>query len=159
MFDTTIVAWKTRLRQRQAAANPGQLPDAGAEQGRDLHTLYQNRDLLPDWVSASSKAIHCLEQLGPLAWHDFPERSLENPSPLPVVPYAAVAAAYLIKLEQGLVSVGHLPDYPVDHAAAISMSSSARQMSRLPSDSAPFHRFLPGCRLPFGKRDRTSPKT
>ncbi len=115
MFDTAIVAWKDRLRQRQSAPNPVHRLGASAEEDKNLHSLYQNRHRLPDWVSTSAIAMRCLEQLGPLAWHDFPERSLQNPSLLPVVPYAAVAAAYLIKLEHGLVSVGHLRRYLVEH--------------------------------------------
>ena len=115
MFNTAIVAWKDRLRQRRAAPNPSQRLDAELGRGRDLHTLYQHQHQLPAWVTTSPIAMRCLEQLGPLAWHDFPERSLENPSPLPVIPYAAVAAAYLIKLEHGLVSVGHLRRYLVEH--------------------------------------------
>ncbi len=115
MFYTAIVAWKARLRQRQPAPDGARHNQVGLGQRADLHTLYHNQQQLPVWVATSPVAMRCLEQLGPLAWHDFPERSLENPSPLPVIPYAAVAAAYLIKLEQGLVSAGHLRRYLIEH--------------------------------------------
>ena len=53
-----------------------------------------------------------LDLLSPLAWDHFPERNLAwQPAP---VPYAALAVACLIKLDQQLVSMGRLRQYLVD---------------------------------------------
>lgn len=58
-----------------------------------------------------------LELLSPLAWDRFPERNLAwQPTP---APYAALAAACLIKLDQQLVSMGRLRQYLVDNPALI----------------------------------------
>lgn len=122
MFSTPIVAWFASLHQRYealAAPAPRQNPQTTSRPGCDLHALYLNQQLLPGWVSNSPTAIHILHLLGPLAWHDFPERSLDNPSPLPVIPYAAIAAAYLIRLDEGLVSVGRLRRHLIRHPELI----------------------------------------
>jgi hypothetical protein len=58
-----------------------------------------------------------LDLLGPLAWDQFPERNLDWPTPTIVVPYAAFAAACLVKLDQGLPSFGRLRTFLVENPA------------------------------------------
>lgn len=99
MASVPIVPWFGRLTQRMRRpswlwARP------------DLHTLGTHPDLLPPFMQASVVALRYLDLLSPLAWQRFPERNLAwQPSP---VPYAALAAACLIKLDQQLVSMGRL---------------------------------------------------
>ena len=65
----------------------------------------------------SAVALRYLDLLSPLAWDRFPERNLAwQPPP---IPYAALAAACLIKLDQQLVSMGRLRRYLVEHPAVL----------------------------------------
>ena len=66
---------------------------------------------------ASPVARRYLDLLSPLAWNHFPERNLAwQPAP---VPYAAVPAACLIKLDEQLVSMGRLRQYLISHHPAL----------------------------------------
>jgi hypothetical protein len=56
-----------------------------------------------------------LDLLGPLAWPDFPERDLLRNWGQPAVPYAAFAAACLIKLNDARVSMADLQAFLVDN--------------------------------------------
>jgi hypothetical protein len=58
-----------------------------------------------------------LRLLGPLAWGQFPERDLVRNYGQPAVPYAAFAAACLIKLDQGHVYMSQLRRYLIEHPA------------------------------------------
>ena len=85
----------------------------------DLHTLGAQPTRLPAFVQASPVARRYLDLLSPLAWDQFPERNLAwQPAP---VPYAALAAACLIKLDQQLGSMGRLRQYLVDQPAALAL--------------------------------------
>jgi hypothetical protein len=58
--------------------------------------------------------------LGPLDWDGFPERSVDHPWPGPApAPRAPYVAAYLVKLHEGLRSMGHLRRYLSEHPALI----------------------------------------
>jgi hypothetical protein len=85
----------------------------------DLHTLWLHPDRLPKLVTDTPSALRILDLLGPLDWAHFPERNLQRNWGHPTVPYAAFAAACLVKLNEGLVSMGDLREYLVEHPAFI----------------------------------------
>jgi hypothetical protein len=60
-----------------------------------------------------------LELLGPLDWTHFPERDLERRWCQPAVSFAAFSAAMLLKLNEGLDSMGDLRLYMVEHPGLI----------------------------------------
>jgi hypothetical protein len=110
MASIPIVPWFGRLTQR--IRRPDWL-----RARPDLHTLGVNPAWLPPFVQESAVALRYLDLLSPLAWDRFPERNLAwQPTP---IPYAALAAACLIKLDQQLVSMGRLRQYLVEHPALI----------------------------------------
>lgn len=74
----------------------------------DLHNLYLYPDRLPYSVRDSAEVIRCLNLLGPLAWDCFPERDLQRNYGHASTPYAALAAACLLKLEFGIGSYARL---------------------------------------------------
>jgi hypothetical protein len=86
---------------------------------RDLHTLWRHTGDLPRFVSETPVAQRVLDLLGPLDWPHFPERNLTRNWGQTTVPYAAFAAAYLVKLNEGLVSMGDLRQYLVEHPALV----------------------------------------
>jgi hypothetical protein len=60
-----------------------------------------------------------LDLLGPLHWERFPERDLQRNWGQTAVPYAAFAAAYLVKLNEDRVFMSKLCEYLVEHPAFI----------------------------------------
>lgn len=110
MASIPIVPWFGRLTQR--VRRPDWLRTRP-----DLHTLGANLTSLPSFVQESAVAMRYLDLFSPLAWDRFPERNLAwQPQP---VPYAALTAACLVKLDQQLVSMGRLRQYLVEHPALI----------------------------------------
>jgi len=85
--------------------------------GRNPYHLAQHLDRLPRFVQECAVAVRHLRLLSPLAWHLFPERNLLRNWGQPAVPYAPFAAAYLIKLDQGIDYLSKLREYLVDHPA------------------------------------------
>jgi hypothetical protein len=85
----------------------------------NLHTLWLHPDKLPKFVTDTPAARRVLDLLGPLDWTHFPERNLQRNWGQAAVPYAAFAAACLVKLNEGLVSMGDLRRYLVEHPAFI----------------------------------------
>lgn len=85
----------------------------------NLHHLAQQPTQLPRFVRESAVAMRYLQVLGPLTWDQFPERNLCHKKGFPAVPYAPFAAAYLVKLDQHLVSMAQLRQYLVDHPALV----------------------------------------
>jgi hypothetical protein len=75
---------------------------------------------LPRFVRESVVALKYLHLLGPLDWACFPERPdlRFDPERAPL-PYAAFAAAYLIKIDQHLPYMSDLWDYLVEHPALV----------------------------------------
>jgi hypothetical protein len=63
--------------------------------------------------------MRLLDLLGPLHWEAFPERNLQRQWCRPPIPYAALAAAELIKLNEHLPSLGHLRRYLYEHAGLV----------------------------------------
>jgi hypothetical protein len=84
----------------------------------DLHTLWLHRDQLPKFATTPA-ALRILELLGPLDWAGFPERNLIRDWGQVAVPYAAFAAVCLMKLNEGLDSMGDLRQYLVEHPGFI----------------------------------------
>jgi hypothetical protein len=70
-------------------------------------------------VTDVSAALRILDLLGPLDWTHFPERDLQRNWGQVAVPYAAFAAACLVKLNEGLVSMADLRQYLVEHPGFI----------------------------------------
>ena len=85
----------------------------------DLHTLWVQASRLPALITQSAPTMRYLELLGPLAWEQFPERDLQRNWGQTTVPYAAFAAACLVKLEETRQSMGDLRSFLVDHPLLI----------------------------------------
>ncbi len=85
----------------------------------DLHTYWLNPDLLPRQASESPMVGRNLDLLGPLDWGHFPERNLERNWGQPAISYAAFAGAMLVKLNEGLDSMGDLRQYLTEHPSFI----------------------------------------
>lgn len=85
----------------------------------DIHTLWRQADRLPLFVKESPAALRTLDLLGPLAWTQFSERNLLRNWGQTTVPLAACAAACLVKLNEGLVSMGRLRRYLVEQPSFI----------------------------------------
>ena len=84
------------------------------EKQPDLHTLRQCCEHLPDWITSSPTILRCLELLSPLDWAHLPDRNLHRNWGQPTVPFAALIAAELIRLNEGLPSMGHLRRYLIE---------------------------------------------
>jgi hypothetical protein len=85
----------------------------------DLHTLWRQASRLPALITQSAPTMRYLELLGPLAWAQFPERDLQRNWGQTTVPYAAFAAACLVKLEDTRQSMGDLRACLVDQPLLI----------------------------------------
>jgi len=75
---------------------------------------------LPQFVQDCPVAMKHLRLLGQLDWSRFPERPDQRFAPdEPPLPYACLAAAYLVKVEQHLTYVADLREYLVEHPALV----------------------------------------
>jgi hypothetical protein len=75
---------------------------------------------LPKFVAEDAVARKYLDLLGPLDWEHFPERPANQPWPGPApAPRAPYVAAYLVKLNESLRSMGHLRRYLCEHPALV----------------------------------------
>lgn len=76
------------------------------------------RHELPLLIRESSAALKYIELLGPLDWQHFPTRHLgtkrRGPQPYPDAP---VVAAFLVKLDKGIKSMGDLRDHLIEQPA------------------------------------------
>ncbi len=115
MTSTSIVSWIRSRIQSIVSPRRGELREKRAS----LSVLYAEREQLPRFVQESAVAMRYLELLGPLAWEQLPARNLAWPAPGPVIPLPAFCAAYLVKLEQHLVSMGQLRTFLVEHPALL----------------------------------------
>jgi hypothetical protein len=115
MTSISIIPRIGRLKQAGQHPFPA-LTRAGWPQERPtVHHWAAHPPCLPKFVQQSPVAVRYLHLLGPLAWHQLPERAvypLWVPQP---VSYAAFAAACLVKLDRQLVSMGALRCYLLDH--------------------------------------------
>lgn len=85
----------------------------------DLHTTWLHPEQLPKYTAETPVVLRLLELLGPLDWIHFPERNLLRRWCQPAVSYAAFAGAMLIKLNEGLDSMGDLRLYLMEHPGLI----------------------------------------
>ena len=90
-----------------------------SEKPPDLHSLWQLPQLLPRCVADSPTIMRCLDLLGPLDWAHVPERNLQRNWGRISIPYAALAAAELIRLNEALPSMGRLHRFLVEHPGFI----------------------------------------
>jgi hypothetical protein len=87
----------------------------------NLHQAWLHPDLLPPYVTHSPTVLRILDLLGPLDWDHFPERDLKQAFGFPPVPHAAMIAAELIKLNEGLRSLKQLHLFLSEHSGLISL--------------------------------------
>jgi hypothetical protein len=69
-----------------------------------LHTYWLHAHALPPGASDSPTILRCLDLLGPLDWDGVPERNLQRNWGQSTIPYTALIAAELIKLNESLLS-------------------------------------------------------
>ena len=85
----------------------------------DLHTLWQLPQHLPTCVADSPTIMRCLELLAPLDWAHFPERNLHHHHRYPAIPFAALAAVELVRLNEALPSMEKLRQFLCEHPGFI----------------------------------------
>jgi hypothetical protein len=90
-----------------------------SEKPPDLHTGWQLPQYLPRCVTDSATIMRCLDLLGPLDWAHFPERNLQRNWGRVSIPYAALAAAELVRLNETIPSLGLLHRYLIEHPGFI----------------------------------------
>ena len=112
MTDTSIVTqlplWTFSPESQKTSVKP-----------MDLHTLWQLPQHLPLCVTASPTIMRCLDLLGPLDWAHFPERDLHRNWGQFTIPYAALAAAELLRLNEVLPSLRKLQSFLLEHPGFI----------------------------------------
>jgi hypothetical protein len=84
-----------------------------------LHTYWRHPLDLPACVSESLTILRCLELFGPLDWDGCPERNLQRNWGQPTLPYTALIAAELIKLNESLPSTQKLRRFLGEHPGFI----------------------------------------
>ncbi len=112
MTDPTILI---QLALWPDAAWPAQKP----KKSRDGHFGWQGREPLPTFVTDCPVARRYLQLLGPLRWSAFPERDVRPIWRYPTIPWATLAAAELIRLNEGHASLGRLHQYLGEHPSLI----------------------------------------
>jgi hypothetical protein len=85
----------------------------------DLHTLWTQAGSLPASIIESPPVQRYLDLLGPLNWGQLPERNLQRNWGQTTIPYAAFAAACLVKLEENRPSMADLRTFLVEHPLLI----------------------------------------
>lgn len=106
-----ITRW---LAQGKSAPPAPPLPPPG-----DLHTRWCAPAATTEWGTACPTAVRLLDLLGPLPWAAFPERNLVRNWGHTTIPYAALAAAWLAQLNEGVVSMSAWRGYLVEHPVLI----------------------------------------
>ena len=115
MTSNSIIAWIERLKQTPPTDFKTQRQPAEANHRSVLSAWTAP----PAWVQQSAVAQRYLSLLGALAWAELPERESCSINQPPPISYAAFIAAYLVKLDQHLVSMGRLRQYLLEHPALI----------------------------------------
>lgn len=95
------------------------LPPKKLGKTRDLHRCWQAPEPLPACVTESPVALRYLALLGPLRWAEFPDRDLHHQWRYPTIPWTALVAAELIKLNEGHRSVSQLHQFLLEHPGLI----------------------------------------
>ena len=118
------------------------------EDWSDMHTTWLHPEQLPKYASEIPVVLRTLDLLGPLDWARFPERNLRRRWCHPAISYAAFAGAMLVKLNEGLGSMGDMHQYLVEHPGLIPLLGFAVTRSRAypegfsPQASLPTQRHL-----------------
>jgi hypothetical protein len=97
----------------------GHGPAKKPEKTRDLHTVWQAPANAPAFVRDCPVAQRYLQLLGPLRWLELAERDLRPLWRYPTVPWSALAAAELIRLQEGYASMGRVHQYLCEHPGLI----------------------------------------
>jgi hypothetical protein len=114
----------------------------------DLQWQWLHPETLPRFAVETPVIRRRLDLLGPLDWQHFPERNLTRHWVQPAISYAAFAGAMLVKLNEGLASMGDLRQYLVEHPALIPLLGFQTVRSRTytcgfePQASLPTSRHL-----------------
>jgi hypothetical protein len=114
MTDQPIV---TQLPLWTFPLNPRKTP----EKQPDLHTLGQFPTALPRALQESPTIQRYLELLAPLDWGHVPDRNLARNWGQTTIPYTALLAAELIRLNEHLPSMPALHRFLLEHAGFISL--------------------------------------
>jgi len=85
----------------------------------DLHEFWLHPERLPKSAVEMPVVQRTLDLLGPLDWQHFPERNLQRHWVQPAVSYAAFSGAMLVKLNEGLESMGDMRQSLVEHPGLI----------------------------------------
>lgn len=151
MTDRTIV---TQLPLWSFLADAAKI----SEKPPDFSTLWQHRDHLPECVTASPTILRCLELLSPLDWAHFPERNVYRNWGQTTIPYVAFVAAELVRLNEGIPSMGRLRRFLIEQPGFIWLLGFPR--SSMPNTTLGFN---PQASLPtyrhFTRVLRTMPNT
>ena len=109
MTDSSIVTqlplWSFAPKVQKTSVNP-----------TDLHTLWQCRQHVPKWITESPTIMRCWELLAPLDWAHVPERNLQRHWGQVTIPFVALAAAELLRLNEPLPSAERLHRFLLEHA-------------------------------------------
>lgn len=114
----------------------------------DLHSLWLHPERLPRYAAETAVVERTLALLGPLDWEHFPERNLQRHWCQPAVSYAAFAGAMLVKLNEGLDTMGDMRRCLVEHPGLIPLLGFRAVRSRAypcgfdPDASLPTQRHL-----------------
>ena len=95
------------------------LPPKKALNSSRLHDCWLAPDRLPAFGKESLTTLRLLELLGPLLWTQFPDRDLGHAWRFQAIPFAALAAAELIRLNESQTSMGHLHQFLLEHPGLI----------------------------------------
>ena len=112
----------------------------------NLHSFWLHPESLTKSAAETPALKRTLELLGPLDWIHFPERDLSRHWVQPAVSYAAFSAAMLVKLNEGLISMGDLRQYLVEHTGFIPVLGFRTVRSRAHACG-----FDPDASLPTGR--------
>lgn len=127
MASHAILSWMPTVFQTRWHLSVQQRASQGGNSLVRLAMWGKHPERLPDWVQASPTAMRYLALLAPLAWEGFPERTLEHPVHAQVIPWATLAAACLVKLEEGLTTMPRLRRFLREHPPLIWLLGFPRQ--------------------------------
>lgn len=112
MTDTSIVTqlplWTFAPKVQKASGKPS-----------DLHTLWQFPQHVPKWITDSPTIMRGWKLLAPLDWAHLPERNLQRHWGQFTIPYATLAAAELLRLNEPLPSAERLHRFLLEHPGFI----------------------------------------
>ncbi len=93
----------------------------------NFHAAWLHPKHLPAYITQSPTVMRILDLIGPLDWEHFPERDLKPTLGHAPVPYAALIAAELIKLNEGLSGLKQLRLFLSEHPGFISLLNFSPQ--------------------------------